>query len=110
MAPWQARCIQGFIAVNLHSTIRTLDLGRVVNFGPFRLKSAFKETFGCTPYQYVIRRRVARAQSLMLISNDSLSQIAAECGFVDQAHLSNLFHKIVGTRPAAWRRMRAARP
>jgi AraC family transcriptional regulator len=109
MAPWQARCIQGYIAVNLHTTIRMVHLARVVNFGPLRLKRAFKEIFGCTPQQYVIRRRVERAQSLMLMSNDSLGQIAAECGFVDQSHLSNMFNRIVGTRPGVWRRMRTAR-
>ncbi|HME40430.1 MAG TPA: AraC family transcriptional regulator [Steroidobacteraceae bacterium] len=108
MAPWQARCIQGYIAVNLHTTISTMDLGRVVNFRPFRLNRAFRVIFGCTPHQYVIRRRIARAQSLMLMSNDSLGQIAAECGFVDQSHLSNLFYKVVGTRPGAWRRIRTA--
>jgi AraC family transcriptional regulator len=108
MAPWQARCIQGYIAVNLHTTIRMMHLTRVVNFSPFRLKRVFKEIFGCTPHQYVIRRRVERAQSLMLMSNDSLSQIAVECGFVGQSHLSNLFHRIVGTRPGAWRRIRTA--
>lgn len=108
LAPWQARCIQGYIAVNLHTSIRMMHLARVVNFGPFRLNRAFKEIFGFTPHQYVIRRRVERAQSLMLMSNDSLSQIAAECGFVDQAHLSNLFHKLVGTRPGVWRRTRKA--
>lgn len=109
LAPWQARCIQGYIAVNLHTSIKIMHLARVVNFGPFRLKRAFKEIFGCTPHQYVIRRRVERAQSLMLVSNDSLSTIAAECGFVDQSHLSNLFQRIVGTRPGAWRRIRTAR-
>lgn len=110
MAPWQARCLQGYIAINLHTPIRMTDLARVVNFGPFRLKRVFKEVFGCTPHQYVIRRRVERARSLMLTSNDSLSRIAAECGFVDHSHLSNLFLRIVGTRPGAWRRIRAAQP
>ncbi|MGO9993052.1 MAG: helix-turn-helix domain-containing protein [Steroidobacteraceae bacterium] len=60
-------------------------------------------------HEFPKKVRVERAQSLMLMSNDSLSQIAAECGFVDQSHLSNLFHRIVGTRPGAWRRIRTAR-
>jgi AraC family transcriptional regulator len=109
MAPWQARCIQGYIAVNLHAAIKTTDLARVVNFSPVRLHRAFKAIFGCTPHQYVIRRRVERVQSLMLMSDDSLGQIAAECGFVHQSHLSNMFYRIVGMRPGAWRRIHTAR-
>ena len=107
MAPWQVRCIQGYIAANLHATIRMMHLAQVVSFSPSRLKRAFKEHFGCTPHQYVIRRRIDRAQSLMLISSDSLHQIASECGFANQSHLSNLFRKIVVETPDTWRRSRA---
>src|ERR1700738_1770275 len=78
MAPWQARCIQGYIAANLHGTIRVMDLIRVVQFPPNRFDRAFKESFGCTPHQYVMRRRIDRAQRLLLMSNDPLSRIAAE--------------------------------
>jgi len=107
MAPWQARCIQGYIAVNLHTSIRMVDLAGVLQFGLRRFKRAFKERFGCTPHQYVIRMRVARAKNLMMISNDSLGQIAVECGFVNQFHLSNVFRKIIGERPGRWRRFHA---
>jgi AraC family transcriptional regulator len=105
MAPWQARCIEAYIACNLHSTIRIADLSRVVRFSRWRFKRAFKERFGLTPHQYVIRRRVERAQTLMTISSDPLREISVECGFSDQFHFSNLFHKIVGQRPGAWRRL-----
>ena len=107
LAPWQARCVQGYIAANLHSTVRIMDLARVVQFGRQRFNRAFKAWFGCTPYSYVISRRVERARYLMIVSNDSLSQISTECGFADQFHLSNLFLRIVGKRPAAWRRLNA---
>src|SRR5271154_1062464 len=75
MAPWQVRCLQGYIAAHLHTTISTADLARVAQLGPFRLKRAFKESFGCTPHQYVIRRRVERAQMLISMTDDSLAQI-----------------------------------
>jgi AraC family transcriptional regulator len=107
MAPWQARCIQGYIAANLRANIQMADLAGVVQFGLRRFKRAFKERFACTPNQYVIRMRVERAKNLMMISNDSLGQIAVECGFVNQFHLSNVFRKITGERPGRWRRLHA---
>ena len=103
MAPWQARCVQGYIAANLHSTIRVMDLVRVMKYRPNRFGRVFKETFGCTPHQYIICKRIERAKSLMLMSKDTLAQIAMECGFVNQSHLSNLFRKIVGVSPSRWR-------
>jgi transcriptional regulator GlxA family with amidase domain len=55
-----------------------------------------------------MRRRMERAQGLMLTSNASLAHIALECGFADQAHLSRLFLQFTGESPASWRRARAS--
>ncbi len=107
MAPWQVRCIQGHIAANLHTGIRIADLAGIARCSSYRIKRVFKHNFGCTPHQYLIRRRVERAQRLLILSDDSLSQIAAECGFVSQSHFSYLFRKIVGERPGRWRRLQA---
>jgi AraC-like DNA-binding protein len=106
MELWQARCVQGYIAVHLQSRIRTGDLVRVTQFKRSKFNRMFKASFGCTPCQYVKRMRVARAQNLMVISTSPLSQIALECGFADQDHFSNCFRKVVGQRPAAWRAQR----
>jgi AraC-like DNA-binding protein len=106
---WQARCVRGYIAVHLHLRISTGDIARVTQFSLCRLNRIFKASFGCTPRQLVKRMRVARAQNLMILSSDSLSQIALECGFADQSHFSNCFHKVVGERPAAWRARRCTR-
>jgi AraC family transcriptional regulator len=105
MAPWQARCIQAYIALNVHSTIRVMDLVRVVRFAPNRFDRVFKKTFDCTPHQYVMRMRVAHAQRLLLGTDDSLGKIAAACGFGNQSHLSNLFRRMIGQPPGKWRRV-----
>jgi AraC-like DNA-binding protein len=73
IAPWQMRCIQGHIAANLQSDIRIADLAGIVGCSSYRIKHVFKINFGCTPHQYLIRRRVERAQRLLLMSDDSLT-------------------------------------
>jgi transcriptional regulator GlxA family with amidase domain len=90
MELWQARCVQGYVAVHLHPKIRTLDLAKVAQFSLGRFSRTFKASFGCTPRQYVNRLRVARAQNLMIMSSDPLSLIALESGFADQS-LQQLF-------------------
>jgi AraC family transcriptional regulator len=101
---WQARRIHGYVTAHLHSKIKLHDLIRVTHFNQNKFNRIFKASFGCTPYQYVKRMRVARAQTLMMKSRDPLSQIAAECGFADQSHFSRCFLKVVGEPPATWRR------
>jgi AraC family transcriptional regulator len=57
-----------------------------------------------------MRRRIERAQGVMLRTSSSLAQIAAECGLADQAHLNKSFRRFVGESPGAWRRARTAPP
>jgi len=47
---------------------------------------------------------------LMLLTEYPLSQLALDCGFTDQPHLTRLFRRIVGITPAAWRRLRRVGP
>jgi AraC family transcriptional regulator len=68
--PWQVRCVQAHIAANMQAAIRTADLAGIVGFSSYRIKCVFKDNFGCTPHQYLIRRRVARAQRLLVMSDD----------------------------------------
>jgi AraC family transcriptional regulator len=42
------------------------------------------------------------------MTDDSLAQIATECGFAGQSHLSHLFYRIVDESPGAWRRAHVA--
>jgi len=109
LASWQARTLQAYVASHLHSTIRVMDLVRVVQLTPNRFCRLFKKHFGCTPHQYVMRARIARAQRLLLMSADTLKMIAAECGFGNKSHLANLFRIATGQPPGRWRRIHATR-
>jgi AraC family transcriptional regulator len=103
MERWRARCVEGYVAVHLHAKIRMGDLAKVTRSSQSKFHRSFKASFGCTPGQYVRRMRIARAQNLMIMSSEPLCQIAAECGFADQAHFSRCFRKFVGNPPALWR-------
>src|ERR1700679_2336246 len=96
MELWQARCVQGYVAVHLHSKSDLGDLAKVTQFSRCKFNRTFKASFGCTPGQYVRRMRVSRAQNLMTVSGDPLYQIATESGFADQSHFNRCSRKVVG--------------
>ena len=104
LAPWQAKCIRSYVEDRLGSTIRTTDLAGVVQLSTSHFCRAFRQTFGETPFAYIMERRIRRAQDLMLTSRAPLSQVALECGMCDQAHFCRVFRRIVGINPNAWRR------
>jgi transcriptional regulator GlxA family with amidase domain len=107
LAPWQVRRVLAHIEANLGTPIRNKELATVARLSAFHFNVAFRNSVGESPHRHIIRRRVERAQGLMLSTDRSLSDIAAECGLADQAHLTRLFRRIVGESPAAWRRARA---
>jgi AraC family transcriptional regulator len=106
LAPWQLRRVLSFIEANLSTSIRNQDLAAIIRLSTTHFNVAFRNSVGESPHGYLIRRRVERAQGLMLSTDRSLSDIAAECGLADQAHLTRLFRRMVGESPAAWRRAR----
>lgn len=104
LAPWQVRRIDLFIDANLQRRLRAETMSREVRLSPTHFSRAFKRSFGESPHAFVIGRRVARAQRLMLDSDLPLALIAIATGFADQAHFSRLFRERTGQTPAAWRR------
>ena len=110
LAPWQVPKLTTYIELHLDSAIVTADLAALAKLSTFHFCRAFRESFGESPHQYVMRRRIERAQGLMLQTNLPLAQIAIQCGLADQAHLNRSFRRFVGQRPAEWRRARTVTP
>ena len=107
LAGWQVRRLQTYVDAHLGESIQVSDLSSIARRSTAHFCRAFKRTFGQTPHAYLTARRLHRAKSLMLESDESLSVIALLCGFTDQAHLSKLFRQHTGETPGAWRRRRA---
>jgi AraC-like DNA-binding protein len=64
-------------------------------------RQSFKRSFGETPFSFIARRRMLRAQELMLTTDERLSQIAPACGRCDQSNFTRVFRRIVGESPNA---------
>lgn len=100
----QKKAIVDYIESRLDQTIDLESLARAAGLGLWSFNRRFRETFGCAPYAFVIERRIIRARSLIEGSNQPLKQVAAACGFNDQAHMTRLFKARVKTTPGALRR------
>ena len=65
-------------------------------------RKLFKENFGISPKQYVVKRRIKYAASLIVAGYYTLSEIADLCGYSDYKHFSSEFKKIMGTSPSKY--------
>jgi AraC-like DNA-binding protein len=110
LAPWQVRRVTAHIESHLGGPITTQDLATIAKVSTYHFTRAFRESLSETPHEYVMRRRVERAQGLMLTTNMALGRIAIDCGFADQAHFNKLFRRLAGESPGVWRRARVTPP
>jgi AraC family transcriptional regulator len=103
---WQARRVLAHVEANLCRRIPIRELASLLNLSTSHFCRAFKCTFGVSPRDYVLRRRIEVAQGLMLTTSEPLVSIAVRCGMCDQPHFTRSFRRIVGETPYMWRRAR----
>jgi transcriptional regulator GlxA family with amidase domain len=92
---------------------RPLDvaaLARQAHISPAHFSRRFREAFGETPYQYVLTRRVERAQELLRNTDLSVTDICFEVGFQSLGSFSAAFHRVAGVPPSAYRETVAGYP
>jgi len=80
------------------------ELAKVAAMSPFHFARRFKETVGVTPHSYVLTRRIRHAQAHLKGTFRGIADVAASCGFSNQAHLTNTFQSALGVTPGEYRR------
>ena len=108
LAPWQVARVVRFIDAHLSEKMTIAGLAALTRLSSGHFARAFRATVGESPHAYVIRRRIERAEEQILSTKKPLAEIALDCGFGDQAHMTRLFRRIVGVSPGAWRRAHGA--
>ena len=106
LAPWQERRAKEAMTAKLDKDVSLAELARECGLSSAHFARAFKQATGRPPYRWLLERRIETAQGLLLNSQMSLQQIAITCGFSDQSGFTRAFTRLVGTSPAAWRRLR----
>ena len=98
------RTVVEYIMENLDGSPRLGQMAAVARLSPSHFARRFKAATGLAPHQYVIARRVERAQHLLKSDDEvGLAEVAVRAGFADQSHFSFHFKRIVGVTPKKFR-------
>ena len=101
---WQLNRLVDYIEAHLAKKMTAKDLSELIEISPGQMFRAFMVSVGVSPHQYIIRRRIELACTLMRTAQEPLAQIAVACGFCDQSHFCRVFRQMTGISPSAWRR------
>jgi AraC family transcriptional regulator len=98
------RTVIEYIMENLEGNPTLEQMAAVVHLSPYHFARQFKAAAGLPPHQYVISRRVERAQHLLRADGElGLAHVALRVGFSDQSKFSLHFKRIVGVTPRQFR-------
>ena len=93
-----------FIRAHGYEPINISDVLSRVNISRVTLERRFRQVTGATPHTYLIQQRVRRAQELLLQNPPpSLQVVAQKSGLPDRRRLNQVFRRVTGKSPAAWR-------
>lgn len=93
-----------FVGENYGRTISLEELADQTALSPSHFSRLFRQTIGSSPMQFVMSYRIERAKKALRVQGKPLADIAAQCGFSDQAHFSRTFKAAVGQSPSGYRK------
>ena len=77
-------------------------------FSTCHFAAVYKSHFGCAPYEEILQARAKFAAQALAVSQDSIAQIAHECGYSSQSHMTTQLKRRLGLTPGQIRRRIAA--
>jgi PAS domain S-box-containing protein len=91
------------IMTEFHRDLPVEVLARHTNLSPSQFSRQFKARFGVTPHVYLKQVRLAAASNLLSASDLPIAEIATQCGYSDQSHLTHDFVARKGMSPGRYR-------
>ncbi|AWM00598.1 AraC family transcriptional regulator [Bradyrhizobium amphicarpaeae] len=100
---WRLKRVLKYVDENLTAKITLQDLAVVAGLSRMHFAAQFRAATGVRPHEYLLRRRIERAQELLKQGEVALVDIALTVGFQTQAHFTTVFKRFVGDTPYQWR-------
>lgn len=93
-----------YMQENLGEKIALDDLARLANMSRSTYIRHFKNICNCSPNDYLIEVKIAKACELLRSGDMSIADVAQTCGFFDSSHLGQLFLRSKKCTPSEFRK------
>jgi AraC-like DNA-binding protein len=107
LARWRLKRAMEYIEANLGEPVGLADLAAAAGLTRMHFAAQFKAAVGVSPHEYLLRRRIERAQEMLVARDTPLVEIALSVGFQTQSHFTCVFKRFTGQPPHAWRQAQA---
>lgn len=91
-----------YVKRNFQYKIKSEFVADLCELSPFRFSRLFRETYGLTFQDYVIRYRILEACRLLMNPSMNVTDVAYAVGFNDASYFSRTFRRCVGVVPSSY--------
>jgi AraC-like DNA-binding protein len=86
------------------------ELAEAAHVSARHFSRSFRRTFGETPHQYLLTRRLERARHLLRTTDMQVAEVCLEVGFTSVGSFTTTFRRHVGVSPTAYREAHGVGP
>ncbi len=103
LSKWRLKRAVEYIDAHLDSPVALADVAGAAGLTRMHFAAQFRAATGVRPHDYLVRRRIAKAQTMLATTDMPIAQLALAVGFSSQAHFAVVFKRFSGLTPLRWR-------
>jgi AraC-like DNA-binding protein len=92
----------GAIHEHIDTPPSVAEMARTAGVSETSFRKRFKSEVGCSPLDYVTRRRIQEAKRLLSEGGRSITDIAYELGFSSSQYFATVFKRVTGVSPSRY--------
>lgn len=93
-----------FIHDRFAQDLNTEQIAASVGISESECLRCFRTTIGTTPIQYLRQYRIQKSAQMLADSQNSVTEVAARCGFQDVSYFTKTFRELRGCAPSEYRK------
>jgi AraC family transcriptional regulator len=101
---WRLKRAIDYFDTRLAESIHLADVASAAGLTRMHFAAQFRAATGLSPHEFLLRRRIERAQEMLVGTDMSVVDIALSVGFQTQSHFTTVFKRFAGQPPQTWRR------
>jgi len=106
LARWRLKRAIDYFEAQIGKPVSLAAAASSAGLSRMHFAAQFRAATGLRPHEYLLRRRIERAQEMLAETGMSLVDIALSVGFQTQSHFTSVFKRYAGQPPRAWRESR----
>lgn len=95
--------VRDFMTAHITDGVKLEEVASLIGLSSSQMMRSFRRSTGTSPHQYLMRLRLDQARTMIVDGPLALAEIAVECGFSSQSHLTAIMRREDGLTPGALR-------